>query len=46
MILLQRKDAKGDQTHIIVSYLYNTNMVKTSAANEEVFRGTGFSFLA
>jgi len=46
MILLQRKDAKGDQTQIRVSYLYNTNMVRTSTANEEVFRGTGFSFLA
>jgi hypothetical protein len=46
VILLQRKDSKEDQTQIIVSYLYNTNMVRASAANEEVFRGTGFSVLA
>ena len=46
MILLQRKDAKGDQTQIIVSYLYNTNMVRTVVDEEEVFKGSGFSVLA
>jgi hypothetical protein len=48
VISLQRKDSKEDQTQIIISCIYNTNtnMVRTSAADEEVFRGTGFSVLA
>jgi hypothetical protein len=46
VISLQRKDSKEDQTQIIVSYLQYKNMVRTSAADEEVFRGAGFSVLA
>jgi hypothetical protein len=45
VILLQRKDSKEDQTQIIVSYL-QYKYGETSAADEEVFRGTGFSVLA